>query len=355
SPNVHIISSASGDNTARLWNLKNGQPIAIRPRQRFEAHTGRVYGVIHLPGGRRIMTCSDDGSLRVWNSQSGQKIGHDWRDGGSAVYTIALSPDGKKVVSGSADGALRLWDIDTGKVITKWSGNWFIVRCVCWSRDGGRVLSGTWDGTARVWNVESGETILAIKTGLANMEAVIYSPNETMIAAGGDSAPESKEKEFLKIWDAKTGKFIINLKGHAKLVYCLAWTTDRSTLISGSLDSSIRTWDTTTWQQIHVLTGPIVTVRAIAISPNDRILASVSIITAQLWNLENGQPIGSPLKHAHPMNCVSFSADGKLLATGSWDNDAYTWDVPAIIREAGCNELLSVSLAFLMLISLSNH
>ena len=40
-------------------------------------------GVIHLPGGQQIMTCSYDGSLRVWNLQTGKQIAN-WQDGGSA-------------------------------------------------------------------------------------------------------------------------------------------------------------------------------------------------------------------------------------------------------------------------------
>jgi WD40 repeat protein len=60
-----------------------------------------------------------------------------------------------------------------------------------------------------------------------------------------------------------------------------------------------------------------------------------------LWNLDNGKPIGLPLQHADQVNCVSFSAGGKLLATGCRDKNAYLWDVAAIIKEAGLEELLS--------------
>ena len=110
----------------------------------------------------------------------------------------------------------------------------------------------------------------------------------------------------------------------------------RSTLISGSMDRSIRTWNTTTWQQIHVLTGHTSVVCGIAISPNSPILGSASWdYTAQLWNLENGLPIGSPLQHPYNVQCVSFSTDGKLLATGCWDNNAYSWDISGILEEAG--------------------
>jgi len=83
------------------------------------------------------------------------------------------------------------------------------------------------------------------------------------------------------------------------------------------------------------------TVSAIAISPNDRILASASWDdTTRLWNLDDGQLIGSPLQHANFVFCVSFSADSKLLATGCWDDNAYAWDISAIIREVGLDELL---------------
>jgi WD40 repeat protein len=251
-----------------------------------------------------------------------------------------LSPDGKKVVSGSGDGAVRLWNIDTGNVIAKWMGHTGTVHSVCWNKDAGRVVSRSdTDGTARVWDVESGKTVLEIKTSPSWywIGAVIYSPDASMIAIINDN--ESK-KEFIKIWNAKTGKLITNLKGHTNEVTCLAWTADGRKLISGSLDSSIRTWDTITWQQIAVFTHRNL-VHGIAISPNGRILASASVDnTARLWNLENGQPIGSALQHADYVNCVLFSTDGKLLATGCSDNNAYIWDISVIVKEAGLDELV---------------
>ena len=249
------------------------------------------------------MTYSHDGSLRVWNLKTGEQIGDAWLDGESTALTIALSLDGTKVVCGCVDGTVKLWDIDTGKVIAKWTGHTSYVDSVCWIQDGGRVMSGSNDGTARVWDVESGKTVLTIETGLSEVEAAIYSPDMTMIGTGG----ESKDlKEFIKIWDAKTGELITNLKGHTGRVCCLAWTADGSTLISGSFDNSIRTWNTT-WQQIHVLTGHTFAPYRIAISPNGPILASASWDnTARLWNLENGMPIGLPLQHPNNVQCVSF-------------------------------------------------
>jgi WD40 repeat protein len=333
-----------------LAATKKKETSAITHRQKFEGHTEGVVGIIHLPGGQRIITCSLDGSLRVWNVKSGKQIGDDWRDGDSGVWSIALSPDGKKVVSGSFDGAVRLWDIDTCKVIKTWTGHTREAMSVCW-RDGRSVLSGSADGTARQWDVQSGETVpkpieivlASIKTGHQEVFAVVYSPDTTLIATAGLGGPYTGKplESAVKIWDAKTGELVTTLKGHTNTVTCLAWTKDGKTLISGSWDHLIRTWDTTKWEQTAVLdehTGHVIN---IAISPNDRILASVSRDnTARLWDLDNGQPICPPIQHAESVNCVSFLEDGKRLATGCNDANAYIWDVAVILKEAGLDDIL---------------
>ncbi|KAG2045337.1 WD40-repeat-containing domain protein [Suillus americanus] len=219
------------------------------------------------------------------------------------------------------------------------------VVSLCLSRDGQRVVSGSYDGTAREWDMENGETILGpIKTGHKRVFTVVYSPDMTMFATAGYDGPPPNSKYPgtypVKIWDAKTGKLVANLKGHTDLVTCLVWT---QTLISGSADRSIRTWNTTTRKQIAVLdSGHTSSISAIAISPNGRILASASYDhTVQLWNLDNSQPIRSPLHHADASAFrVSFLADGKLLATGCFDNNAYISDVTAILNRAGLEDLL---------------
>jgi WD40 repeat protein len=299
------------------------------PRQKFEGHTQPVSDVIHLFDGQRIITCSLDGSLRVWNLESGEQIGDDWQDVESGVHTIALSPDGKNLASGSEDGAVRLWDVDTGNVIDKWTGHKELVTSVCWCSDGCRVVSGSRDGTARQWNVKSGETILTpIKTGHAKVEAVVYSPDTNKFATGGfdESSAAGPGDCSVKVWDAKTGDLITALTGHTATVSCLAWGAE---LISGSADHWIRTWNTSTWEQIIGLHEHTASVSAIAI--HDRILASASHDkTVRFWNLDNNQPISSPLEHADTVSCVSFSAGGQLIATGCHDHNAYAW---TIIRE----------------------
>ena len=312
-------------------------PSATEPRQTIRGHTGLVRGVAHLPDGRRIITCSLDGSLRLWEIESGTQIGDDWRDGGKeGVWSIALSPNGKTVASGSSDGKVRLWDVETKNVVAKWTGHTDAALSLCWSVYGERVVSGSNDGTMRVWDVESGDTVLGpIKTGHRYLFAVIYSPDTTTIATGGYN------ENALKIWDSKTGDLLATIK-HYPDVVSLAWTSDQKKLIAGSY-TSIRIFDTATWQQIAILEGHTDYVNALSLFQNNRLLASGSSDkTARLWNLDTNLPVGPPLQHQHTVESAAISADGKLLVTGCGNQKAYVWDIHTTLKDAGLEELLPI-------------
>jgi len=323
---------------------------ATKPRQAMRGHTNVVLGAVHLPDGRRIITCSGDGSLRLWNLESGVQIGNDWRDndgdddggggGGDrrneSVWSIALSPNGKTVASGGLDGRVRLWDVEMKKLVAKWTGHTAGTGSLCWSGDGERVMSGSNDGTIRVWDVKSGDTVLGpIKTGHP-VYAVIYSPDTTKIATA-----DYNDSSLLKIWDAKTGNLLSTIKLHHH-VFSLAWTSDQKKLITGS-NFSIRIFDTATWQQIAILEGHTDLVESLSLFQNDRLLASGSYDkTARLWNLDTNLPVGAPIQHEHMVRSAAISADGKQLVTGCHDFNAYVWDIHTTLKDAGLEDLLSI-------------
>ncbi|KAG1798378.1 WD40-repeat-containing domain protein [Suillus variegatus] len=285
-------------------------------------------------------------------------MGEAWKvKEGGIVWVIALSPGGKIVASGSEDGGVRLWDIDTGKVVKKFTGHTEGVFSVCWSPDGGRVVSGSNDDTFRVWDVKSSEMILILAPKIADFKFTQWLICE--YSADGDMiATVTHWGGILKIWNANTGELLKTLDENAT---CMTWTSD--TLITGGWDQ-MKKFNIPTWTKIAVLNLEHNLYKSIpdkhtifyvsdgiALSPNERILAGVYNETVQLWNFANNQPIGLPLHHEAQVRCMAFSADGKLLVTCCWlpENDwsdpqkshIYTWDVSAIVREAGLEDLLS--------------
>ncbi|OAX33964.1 WD40 repeat-like protein, partial [Rhizopogon vinicolor AM-OR11-026] len=316
-------------------NAEMNETSMIKPCQTMRGHTDAVWSVAHLPGRRQIITCSGDGSLRLWDTESGAQIGDEWRDegGNAGVTTIALSPNGKTVASGSRDGKVTLWDVERRKVFARWTGHSEMVRSVCWS-DGEHVLSGSDDGTVRVWDVETGKTALGpIKTKHKIVYAAIYSHDTTKIATGG-------KEDGIKIWDANTGELRSKIQ-HRETVWNLAWTSDQKKLIAGSYDGSITIFDTATRKQTAILEDRQGGVFALCLFQNDRLLASTLGKSASLWNLETNHQVGQPLQHEVYVNGSAFSPDGKLLATGCLDNNAYIWDIHAMLKGAGLEDLLS--------------
>ena len=63
-------------------------------------------------------------------------------------------------------------------------------------------------------------------------------------------------------------------------------------------------------------------------SPDGKTLASASSDkTIKLWNIKTKKEIFSFLGHNNAVNSVSFSPDGKILASGSDDNTIKLWNI----------------------------
>src|SRR5262249_41964272 len=67
---------------------------------------------------------------------------------------------------------------------------------------------------------------------------------------------------------------------------------------------------------------------AAAFSADSRILVTGSQDqTARLWNVADGRLLGSPLRHQANVTAVTFSPDGRIVLTGTNDETARFWDV----------------------------
>ena len=154
---------------------------------------------------------------------------------------------------------------------------------------------------------------------------VRISPNGRFIASASADAT-------LKIWDAATGAHMDTLVGHMAGVSCVAWGPDNNTLATGSDDKSIRLWDRVTGrpktttrksmagQDMPPLRGHHNYVYSLAFSPKGNILASGSYDEAVfLWDVRAGRLMRSLPAHSDPVGGVDFCCDGTLVVSCSTD------------------------------------
>jgi WD40 repeat protein len=115
------------------------------------------------------------------------------------------------------------------------------------------------------------------------------------------------------------------------VVTSVAFTPDAKAVLAASgrvstADSTIRMWDIATGKGLRRFVGHKNGVQGFAISPDGKVLASVSQDeTARLWDLKTGKELRQLATGGEP-SCggVAFSPDGKVLATS--DTTLKLWD-----------------------------
>jgi WD40 repeat protein len=115
----------------------------------------------------------------------------------------------------------------------------------------------------------------------------------------------------------------------------LSWSPDGKTLATGSLLASLTLWNTTNWTHRDDLVADDEPT-ALCFSPVGNRLAAgmVNEYNVLLWDTasEAGHKkrwklLRTLRQHQSQIDSITFSPDGKLLASGAWDADLAIWDV----------------------------
>ncbi|VXD24427.1 Serine/Threonine protein kinase with WD40 repeats [Planktothrix serta PCC 8927] len=158
------------------------------------------------------------------------------------------------------------------------------------------------------------------KRAVGQVYAVVISPNNQTLAVGSFGA--------IRIWDLKTDAEPRTIAAHSSWVKALAISPDGKILASGSNDKTIRLWDLKEGNRMRTIEGHTEGVNAIAFSPDGQTLASGSDDqTIRLWGSETGSRQLTIAGHEGAIHALAFSPDGQTLVSGGTDRIIRFWNL----------------------------
>jgi WD40 repeat protein len=295
SPDGKLLASASVDNTLRLWQVEQARLLRT-----MRGHPFPILSVAFSPSGASLATGSDDGLIRIWQVSNGS-LTRTLEGHGGWVRDLDYSPEGRLLVSGSDDFTVRIWRLLDGKLLYTIDEGMEAVSSVSFSPDGQLVAWGESDGTLRVWEISTETWLNIIDTGPESIKSVAFSPDGKLLACGSDDGQ-------VRIWSVEEGDLLQTLDGHTGSVTSLDFSPNGNMLATGSGDKTIRIW---------------------GLNPPSTAEQSAQNESQETQRIPFEKiPKAILIGHTSRVNTVTFSPNGKLLASGSDDMTIDLWQVP---------------------------
>ena len=369
------LTTDLGDHLEKVSEHGTGVENRVRPTGVVSSETGDsmfvrdtrsrgsyIIGIV-FSGRETFSERVGDTTVRLWNHESEAPKttckGHtNW------VLCVAWSPDAQLVASGGMDNMVRLWDPVTGESKGILKGHKKHIVGLSWepthalkSPNDVRFVSASADGTAKVWNVNKKIPLFSLSAHSRALSSVKWGGEGLIYTASRDTT--------VYAWDAKGGKIVRQLKGHAHWVNTLALSSEFALrtgafdetgkreesfekakeralerykkltrnkperLISGSDDFTMFLWEPSLSKTaLKRLTGHVQLINHVMFSPDGKYFASASFDKAvKLWNGDTGDFVCTFRGHVGAVYQIAWSADSRFVLSASKDSTLKVWSV----------------------------